>query len=129
MKKNKPMKLWKYSGVLLVATGILHTVVAIALFKDYLWSIIKNLLSGTLQSDNLSQGLAFWFFVLGFFVIILGQVLHYYIKKEQQPAPKLLGYWLLGLGIIGGIIVPVSGFWLFIPQALIILFAKRDSKN
>ncbi|MCL2414996.1 MAG: DUF6463 family protein, partial [Bacteroidales bacterium] len=65
---KKTIKLWKYSGVLLVATGILHTIVAIALFKDYLWSIIKNLLSGTLQGDNLSQGLAFWFFVLGFFV-------------------------------------------------------------
>ena len=116
--------LWKHSGILLIATGTLHTIVAIALFGDYLWNIVKDVLSSTLESDDVSQGLAFWFFVLGFFIIILGQILHHYIKKEQQPAPKSLGYWLLGLGVIGGVIVPVSGFWLFIPQALIILFAK-----
>ena len=115
---------WKYSGILLFATGILHCIVGVAVGKDYLWGIAKEGFFNTAHEDDLSRGLAFWFLICGVVIIILGHLLHYYIKKEQQPAPKLLGYWLLGLGLIGGIIAPVSGFWLFIPQALIIIYAK-----
>jgi len=86
-------------------------------------------LFNTIQDDDFSRGLAFWFLVCGIIIIALGHLLHYYIKKEQQPAPSLLGFWLLGLGVIGCIIIPVSGFWLFIPQALIILFAKLGKKK
>ena len=121
MAKNPGLKLWKYSGIFLVATGIIHSIVGIAIGKDYLWGIITEGLFNTVQDDDFSRGLSFWFLVCGIAFIILGHLLHYYINKEQQPAPDLLGYWLLGLGIIGCIIMPVSGFWLFFPQALIIL--------
>ena len=134
---SKMNKSWKYSGILLVATGILHTVVGIALCKDYLWAIIKNgLFNATWVSweagfdANLS--FAFWFLICGIVIIILGQTLHYYIKKEQKPAPAFLAYWLLGLSVVGCIIIPVSGFWLFIPQSLIIIVANKNgyfSKN
>jgi len=127
MTKKQPVKFWKYSGILLVATGILHSVVGIAMGKEYLWGIIKAGLINTAKDDDFATGVAFWFLICGIFIIILGQALHYYIKKERQPAPNLLGYWLLGLGITGCIIMPASGFWLFIPQALIILFAKRSN--
>ena len=125
MTKKQTTKLWKYSGIFLIATGILHSIVGIAFSKDYLWAIIKEGLFNTVKDDDFALGLSFWFLMCGIIFIILGHVLHYYIKKEQKPAPKFLGYYLLGLGIIGCIIMPVSGFWLFIPQALIILFAKR----
>jgi len=93
--------------------------------KDYLWEIIKGGFFNTVADDDFPLGVAFWFMVSGICFIILGHLLHYYIKKEQQPAPRLLGYWLLGLGVIGCVIMPVSGFWLFIPQALIIIFANN----
>jgi hypothetical protein len=51
-------------------------------------------------------------------------VLHYYIKKTQEPAPRFLGWALLFVGIIGVFFVPVSGFFLFILQGLIVLDAK-----
>ena len=38
----KHMKFWKYSGIFLVATGILHTIVAIALGKEVYFEIICN---------------------------------------------------------------------------------------
>jgi len=96
--------------------------------KDYLLGIIKDGFFNATQND-FPRGLVFWFLVCGVFFIILGQVLHYYIKKEQQPAPNILGYWLLGVGAVGCIIIPVSGFWLFIPQALIIIIANNKVKR
>ena len=117
-------KIWKYSGIFLIATGILHTIVAIALGKDVFLEIIQD---GVINvtSQDFTRAFAFWFLVCGFFVILLGQVLHHYIKKEQKPVPLFLGYSMLVLTIFGCIVEPVSGFWLFLPQALIIIFAKK----
>ena len=120
----KNEKIWKYSGLFLIATGILHTLVAIAFGKDVYVEIIRaGLINVTSQDDTCA--FAFWFLVCGIFIILLGQVLHYYIKKEQKPAPLFLGYSMLVLAIFGCIVEPVSGFWLFLLQALIIIFANK----
>jgi hypothetical protein len=120
----KFMKYWKYSGMLLSATGIIHIIVAIT----QEWNIYKELFfDGLINSigDNLQKALSFWFFIIGIILIVFGQTLQYYINKEQMPAPLFLGYSLFVFSIVGCFIVPLSGFWLFIPQALIIIFAKR----
>lgn len=118
------MKCWKYSGMLLSATGIIHIIVAIT----QEWNIYKELFfDGLINSigDNLQKALSFWFFIIGIILIVFGQTLQYYINKEQMPAPLFLGYSLFVFSIVGCFIVPLSGFWLFIPQALIIIFAKK----
>ena len=38
----KNMKIWKYSGIFLVATGILHTIMAIIFGKDAFLEIIRD---------------------------------------------------------------------------------------
>ena len=126
MTEKQTKKLWEYSGIFLLATGIIHSLVGIAMCKNELWSIVKDGLFNAAKEGDFATGLAFWFLVCGVIIIFFGHVLHYYIKKEQKPAPKFLGYYLLGMSVIGCIIMPMSGFWLFIPQALIILFAKRN---
>lgn len=118
------MKLWKYSGILLSATGIIHTIVAIT----QEWNIYKELLfDGLINSieNNMHKALSFWFLTIGVILIMFGQSLQYYINKEQKPAPLFLGYSLLVFSILGCFVVPISGFWLFIPQALIIILTKR----
>jgi hypothetical protein len=123
----KNLKLWKYSGILLILTGILHTIVAIIIgiqvgvYED----IVKDGLINAISTGGLGRELALWFLVCGIFIIFFGQILHYYIKREQKPAPLFLGYNLLILSILGGLMEPVSGFWIFVPQALIIIFANR----
>lgn len=110
--------------MLLSATGIIHIIVAIT----QEWNIYKELFfDGLINSigDNLQKALSFWFFIIGIILIVFGQTLQYYINKEQMPAPLFLGYSLFVFSIVGCFIVPLSGFWLFIPQALIIIFAKR----
>lgn len=92
--------------------------------KDALLGIVRNgVINGV--EENSPQEFSFWFLVLGIFIILFGQTLQYYIRKTYKPAPKFVGYWLLIVSLIGGIIVPLSGFWLFVPQALIIILAKE----
>jgi hypothetical protein len=121
------MKLWKYSGLFLVATGILHTIAAVLLFANVYGEIIKDGLFNAVKEDAM-RGCGFWFFICGIFLILFGYVVHEYIKSVQKPAPLFVGYSILLISIVGCIIEPVSGFWLFIPQALIIIFANRKIK-
>ena len=118
------MKLWKYSGTFLVVTGVIHTVYALFLGKDTFVEMIRD---GVINStgDNYSRAFALWFLVCGIILIFWGQTLQYYIKKEQKPAPLSLGYGLLIFAVAGCIVEPISGFWLFLPQALVIIIANR----
>ena len=120
----KNVKFWKYSGIYLIATGILHTIFAIAFGKEAFLKIIRDGLYNMTALDY-ERAFAIWFFMCGIFIILLGQVLHHYIKKEQKPAPLSFGYSLLIFTIFGCIVEPGSGFWLFLPQALIIIFANK----
>ncbi len=124
MKGKNGLKVWRYSGIFLVITGILHTVVALLLGKDAFSEIIRDGLINAV-AINCEREQAFWFLICGIFLIFFGHVLHYYIKKEQKPAPLFFGYQMLVLAILGCIIEPISGFWLFIPQAIIIIVANK----
>ncbi|WP_029902511.1 DUF6463 family protein [Prevotella sp. 10(H)] len=122
------MKIWKYSGIFLIITGIIHTAVAILLGKDSYTEMIKGGLYNSVN-DDFTRGFAFWFFICGLLVMMLGYLAHIFIRETGKPLPAFLGYFLLVASIIGCIIEPVSGFWLFLPQALIIIIAARKRAN
>lgn len=118
------MKLWKYSGTLLAITGGIHMMYALFLGKDAFVEMVRD---GLINSTDAHYGRAFalWFLVCGIILILWGQTLQYYIKKEQKPAPLFLGYLILAFAVVGCIVEPISGFWLFLPQALIIIIANK----
>ncbi|MDL4618817.1 DUF6463 family protein [Citrobacter amalonaticus] len=116
--------MWKYSGWFLILTGMLHTLAAVILGYD---SFIEIGQQGVVNAmdDNISLEYSFWFLFCGIIIMLLGELLRVFIQKTQQPAPKFLGYSLLVISIAGCILMPASGFWLFIPQALIILISQK----
>lgn len=119
------MKLWKYSGTLLTLTGIIHTLYALfigrAAFIEMWQAGLVNVAGKACES-----AFALWFLICGVILIFWGQTLQYYITREQKPAPVMLGYSLLLFTAAGCVIEPVSGFWLFLPQAFIIIAANRS---
>lgn len=124
MTINENMKLWKYSGTFLVITGVIHTIYALFLGKDSFAEMIRDgLINST--GEIYSRAFALWFLVCGIILIFWGQTLQHYIKKEQKPAPLFLGYALLIFAVVGCIVEPISGFWLFLPQALVIIAVNR----
>ncbi len=112
--------LWKHSGTFLWATGVVHSVFGLGA----MWQSHVAIMSGGVGNDT-GRELAFWFLVCGILLIFFGLTLQYYLRATQRPAPAFLGWCLLVFTIVGCAVVPVSGFWLFLPQALIIIAAKR----
>ena len=55
------MKLWKYSGTFLTATGIIHTIYALFIGKDAFSEMLRNGLVNSI-GENYSQGFAFWLY-------------------------------------------------------------------
>jgi peptidoglycan/LPS O-acetylase OafA/YrhL len=122
------MIFWKHSGTFLVITGILHAITAVLIHGKIYVEMFRNGLVN-INSKNHTTGFAFWFFMVGILLILWGSTLQYYIKKEQIPAPLFTGYAMLIFAIIGCLMIPTSGFWLFIPQALIIIVANKRKQT
>ena len=118
------MRLWRFSGVYLIATGIIHKIVALIIARDIFVEMIKDGMINSTAGDY-SRAFAFWFLIIGVILVLWGATLQYYIDKEQKPAPKFLGYAILLFAIIGCVLEPISGFWLFLPQAFIIIFPGK----
>lgn len=109
---------------MLTATGALHILVAGAIAGNTYLAMARDGLLASAEKD-LERSFALWFLVCGILLILWGMTLQHYMRKEQQPAPALIGWALLLFSLIGGLIEPVSGFWLFLPQGAIILLANR----
>ena len=77
-----------------------------------------------LPSGMMRKGHTLLFFC-GRILLLLGGTLQYYIRKEQKPVPLFLGYSLLLVSVVGYILLPLSSFWLLIPQALIMIGVLR----
>ncbi len=118
------MNYWKKSGSLLIATGIFHNLIGVMMG----WEVLKELVNaGIINSINteMDRNAIFWFLFSGFMMMMLGQLMHRYSQEQNKPVPASLGYSLLIITLIGCIMMPVSGFWLVLPQALIILIANK----
>jgi hypothetical protein len=107
----------KLSGRLLVATGALHTIVGVLLYAPYLLEMWQAGLWNSVE-PHLGRMAVFWFLFFGFLLMMAGQV----IARYTRPIPRGFGWGLLALSVVGAIMMPVSGFWLVIPQALYLLW-------
>jgi len=121
-KPNNP--LWKKSGIFLFATGIIHNIFGILAGYEVMWDAIQDGWFNAFM--DYERQVFFWFLLVGVFMKLAGQILHHNIKKHQTPPPRCVGIYLLVMAAIGCAAMPASGFWLFIPQGIIILLAKND---
>lgn len=120
------MTLWKKSGTLLLATGIIHNAVGLMMGWKILASIADAGFINTIKGENeLDRSAIFWFLFSGFLMMLLGKFMQDYIEEHNRPAPAYIGYYLLILTIIGCLIMPISGFWIVLPQVFIIIYANQ----
>jgi hypothetical protein len=118
-------RLWRYSGTLLMLTGGLHILVFGALGYQEFMEILSGGFINTVGGD-FGRSL-FWYggVWLGVTMILFGAALQYYIKQTGTPPPRFLGYGMLAMGLVGGVVGPASGSWLIVLQGVIIIMAVK----
>ncbi|WP_309118115.1 DUF6463 family protein [Paenibacillus sp.] len=111
-------------GLLLALTGLLHSVVGLILYGDALLPIATEGLWNTMQEGDWERLNAFWFMMFGFLLMLIGYIVSWVLKQTQLRPPTVVGWSILAIGIVGAVIMPISGFWLVLPQAWLLLRGK-----
>lgn len=106
------------SGSWLIATGVLHNLVGLALGGAVIGSILEG---GVLNAaTRMDQQAIFWFEVSGLLMMMLGGVMRR-SERAGEGLPTWLGWSLLALGLTGAACMPASGFWLVVAQGVWLL--------
>ena len=122
------------SGQLLISTGVLHNAVGVAAgvgalampgvpARNFFGDIWRDGVIAAIEPDP-ARGLLFWFLFFGVVVMLWGALLHR-LERDGVRLPTSVGWQLLALGLIGGALIPASGFWLTVPQGLWVLWKAR----
>src|SRR5687768_15233873 len=121
------MNVAKNHGNLLIATGVLHNAIGFVMGWSVLTEIAK---SGFVNSinDEMDRNAIFWFLFGGFLMMILGKLMQDYLRADFR-LPRWLGVAMLLLSVLGCIMMPISGFWLVVPQAILILLPNRKRRE
>ncbi|MCU0537387.1 MAG: DUF6463 family protein [Hydrococcus sp. Prado102] len=124
------MKMLRVSGYLLIAISFIHILVGIWIFDEPLADIWRNGIFNTVASDPLAPYFdredAFWFMIVAPLLFVLGQ-LCCWASDRNISLPAFLGSNLLAIAIVGVILEPISGFWLLILPACLIIAAARQT--
>lgn len=121
------------AGSYVIATAALHQLVGLlagfglidapgASGRKPLLEIARAGVVGAVEPDLARQSCV-WFLLFGGVLWMLGTLMRDY-ERVAQALPRALGAQLLLLGGLGVLLLPVSGFWLCIPQGLAVLLAR-----
>lgn len=119
-----------FSGYWLIFTSIIHVIVGIWIYGEPLSEIVRdgffNSIAPNPFAPDFAREDAFWFMTLTAFMIILAQ-LCFWANSSKISLPKSIGWNLLITSIIGAIAIPISGFWLLMVPACLIIAASKYS--
>lgn len=114
---NTPLA-WK--GPWLLAVAALHTLFALLVFPEVLYSLLCQGLLNSVGQDPL-RGAVAWFMLFGAVLALLGASVWQLECAEARPALRPLGWGLCALTLLGVVLMPASGFWLAFPPAIAML--------
>ena len=116
---------WHWQGRVMVATGVLHTIVGIVVFWDGLGQSAKDGVIATAPKSAENNSVT-WFLVAGLFLMLFGGLIHHLNTALDRPAPASIGWGLIGLSALGLVMMPGSGFWLLLAQGIWYVAAARQ---
>ena len=114
-------------GQLLMGTGVLHTVLGVLGFRRTLVEIHRARYLDTIGRDP-ERNAALWCLTTGALLVALGQLARS-TQERTGEVPRSLGWSLLAIAVPGVVLLPVSGFWLVLGQALLLLFGARPKAD
>jgi len=119
---------WKITGWYVFFLGIIHVVVGFFMFNEgfrEIWA--AGLINGV--GDSIAAHAAFWFQFLGLLFLYLGWHWKEQINRYKEPLSKFTAWGMTVLVLLGLVFVPLSGFIIMIPLAVIMLYPHCFSKD
>ena len=124
------------SGRLLWLIALGHALVGIALFRAPLAAMFRDGLVNSIDPRVLGdaaeayggRSTAFWFLLFSPALFMLGQIANRAVARGDAGVLRIIGWHLLALGVVGVIIMPVSGFWTLIAVSPFLLNAARRAQ-
>lgn len=118
------MKYW--IGKWIVTVSIVHTIFAVVVFPEVIWQIFLDGVFDSIGVDPL-RGAVAWFLLFGFVLFGLGLAINTIEEMSNGDVPASIGFSLLFVILLGIVLMPISGFWLVLPPALIVIYKRyRD---
>lgn len=118
-------------GPLLMATGVLDILYVLVFHYRQLDAIAGdgyfNAVDPGAAFSTFDRETAFWHLMFGAMALILGGMVHW-SQNRTGTLPSFLGWVLLALGLGGVILMPVSGFWVVLPQAIMLILVARRGR-
>ncbi len=116
----------RHVGRLLIGVGAGHLVVGAILFHVPLAEIFRAGVINTVPlSTDFDRQAAFWFLFASPVTFLLGHLTNRALARDDAQFVRVVGWNLLGLGVVGAAVMPVSGFWLLIALAPLFLREAR----
>lgn len=110
------------AGGLLIGVAIVHAVFGAWFGRRPLAGILSDGVLNSVDSHG-ERGLVFWFLMTSPLLLMLGQLCVFLAKRGIAP-PRWLGFEVLLLTVCCALLMPVSGFWLMLPPAALLLRAS-----
>ena len=111
-------------GSLLMATGVGHALVGVVLFYDALAAILRDGFFNAI-APHFDREAAFWFLLFSPLCYLLGQVVNRAVEWGDTRLLAVLGGHVLAIGVVGVMLLPISGFWILIAIAVVIFATAR----
>lgn len=115
------------AGPILIAISVIHLACTPVFYAPALGDIIDDGLINALESGGElidSRDAAYWYVAAGLGMVLLGY-LTWWVERRGETLPVPLGWLLVAFTIINGALYPLSGFWLFLLPAAVILRRGR----
>jgi hypothetical protein len=108
----------------LIGIGILHLLVFGWLGRGVIIAVINGGVWNTIDPIHERQ-MIFWALMTGVFGMMLGD-LALWVERQGKRLPAFLGWQMIAVALVCGILMPESGGWLFLIPAVLVLIGTRS---
>jgi hypothetical protein len=117
-------------GRLLIGVGAAHLVVGVIVFHTPLAAMFRDGFVNTVPlGADFDRQAAFWFLFASPVTFLLGHLTNRALARQDAQFVRVVGRNLLGMGIVGATVMPMSGFWLLLALAPLFLREARRLKG
>jgi hypothetical protein len=104
----------RFVARLLMVTGIGHALVGVALFGDPLAAMAREGFVNTIRYGQFDRAAAFWFLLFSPICVLLGRMVAHATDRGDRWLLTVVAWNVLAMGVVGAVIMPLSGFWILL---------------